>query len=40
MQHVIHDIWRATEGEYIVVTDVGQHQMWEAQYCHHDERAR
>ena len=36
--HVIHDIWRETKRPtLIVVTDVGQHQMWEAQYYHHDE---
>jgi acetolactate synthase-1/2/3 large subunit len=34
--HVIHDLWRATEGNAVVVTDVGQHQMWEAQYYRHE----
>jgi acetolactate synthase-1/2/3 large subunit len=35
--HVMNDIWRTTGGNAIVVTDVGQHQMWEAQYYKHDE---
>ena len=34
--HVINDLWRITEGRALVVTDVGQHQMWEAQYYHHE----
>jgi acetolactate synthase-1/2/3 large subunit len=34
--HVINDIWRLTDGNAVVVTDVGQHQMWEAQYYKHD----
>jgi acetolactate synthase-1/2/3 large subunit len=34
--HVINDIWRMTKGNAVVCTDVGQHQMWEAQYFHHE----
>ena len=39
--HVINDIWREalTAGrlaQTVIVTDVGQHQMWEAQYYKHD----
>jgi acetolactate synthase-1/2/3 large subunit len=39
--HVIHDIWKeAREAgrleDTIIVTDVGQHQMWEAQYFKHE----
>jgi len=39
--HVINDIWReaAAAGrleQTIIVTDVGQHQMWEAQYFKHE----
>ena len=35
--HVINDLWHETrDAETIVVTDVGQHQMWEAQYYKHE----
>ena len=34
--HVLHDLWRLTDGKALVVTDVGQHQMWEAQYYKHE----
>ena len=35
--HVINDLWRLTQKrDTIVVTDVGQHQMWEAQYFRHE----
>jgi acetolactate synthase-1/2/3 large subunit len=35
--HVISDLWNLTGGNALVVTDVGQHQMWEAQYYKHDQ---
>jgi acetolactate synthase-1/2/3 large subunit len=35
--HVINDLWHATSGEAVIATDVGQHQMWEAQYYKHEE---
>lgn len=31
-QWVVEEIYRSTEGEAIISTDVGQHQMWVAQY--------
>ena len=39
--HVIHDIWQEARtagrlNDTIIVTDVGQHQMWEAQYFKHE----
>ena len=34
--HVIADLWEATAGAALIVSDVGQHQMWEAQYYKHD----
>jgi acetolactate synthase I/II/III large subunit len=35
--HVINDLWRETLGsDAVIVTDVGQHQMWEAQYYKHE----
>lgn len=34
--HVIHDLWNLTGGNALIVTDVGQHQMWAAQYYRHE----
>ena len=35
-QYVIRQIWEATGGQAIMVSDVGQNQMWEAQYYLHE----
>jgi acetolactate synthase I/II/III large subunit len=35
--HVISDLWHETrDRDSVIVTDVGQHQMWEAQYYKHE----
>jgi acetolactate synthase-1/2/3 large subunit len=35
-QHAVQAIYEATGGRAIVATDIGQHQMWSAQYYHFD----
>ncbi len=35
-QYVIDKIWEVTKGQAIITTEVGQNQMWAAQYYHFD----
>ncbi len=37
-QYVVRQIWYATQGNVLMVSDVGQNQMWEAQYFVHHRR--
>ena len=37
---VVRDLWKVTDGEAIVTTGVGQHQMWAAQYYQFDKPNR
>jgi acetolactate synthase-1/2/3 large subunit len=39
-QYVIEKLWEVTKGEAIVASDVGQHQMWAAQYYKFDQPRR
>ncbi len=38
--HMVQAIWQATQGAATLVTDVGQHQMWAAQYYRFEEPYR
>ncbi|GAB4532974.1 MAG: biosynthetic-type acetolactate synthase large subunit [Anaerolineales bacterium] len=40
VSHLVHDLWKATGGNAIMTTDVGQHQMWTAQYYFMDRPKR
>jgi len=35
-QHVVETLYRLTKGNAIIATEVGQHQMWAAQFYHFD----
>jgi acetolactate synthase, large subunit, biosynthetic type len=39
-QHVLETLYKVTEGKAFVTSDVGQHQMWAAQFYHFDEPRR
>jgi acetolactate synthase-1/2/3 large subunit len=38
--HVINDLWRYASDDTVITTDVGQHQMWSAQYFRVDKPHR
>ncbi|MEX2515826.1 MAG: acetolactate synthase 3 catalytic subunit [Gammaproteobacteria bacterium] len=39
-QHVVEKLWEITQGDAYVTSDVGQHQMWAAQYYKFDKPRR
>ena len=39
-QHVIQSLYKETKGDAYVTSDVGQHQMFAAQYYHFDKPRR
>jgi acetolactate synthase-1/2/3 large subunit len=39
-QSVVQALWRVTQGEAFITSDVGQHQMWAAQYYPFDQPRR
>ncbi|PLC51623.1 acetolactate synthase, large subunit, biosynthetic type [Pollutimonas subterranea] len=39
-QYVVEKLWEVTQGDAFVTSDVGQHQMWAAQYYRFDEPRR
>ncbi len=40
VSHIVQNIWNATNGDAVLATDVGQHQMWAAQYYHFEKPLR